>query len=121
MPLNMPKVSVIIPVYNAEDFIDSCLMSVFEQDYKNLEVIVVDDGSIDASQEKIKSYGDKIKFEYQVNSGAPKARNLGLSIATGKYVKFLDSDDVLEKNIISRQVEKMEGLSERDIVYGDYY
>lgn len=116
-----PKVSIIIPMYNAEEFIGSCLKSVLSQDYYNLEVIVIDDGSTDLSLEALESFKNRVIIFSQENSGAPVARNRGLLIASGKYVKFLDSDDVLEEGVIKRQVEKLESLKENDIVYGDYY
>lgn len=117
---NLPLVSIIIPCFNSENYIAECLNSVLAQDYKNLEVIVVDDGSQDDSLNIIKSYTN-IQLYTQKNSGACVARNLGLSKSRGKYIKFLDSDDFLEPSIIKKQVDLAEQLDEDRIVYGDYY
>ena len=114
------KISIIIPNYNSQEYITECLDSVLNQDYPNIEVIVIDDGSTDHSLEKIQPYLDKITLITQVNQGACIARNAGLRIASGEYIKFLDSDDYLEKNIISSQVKVINSLQENEIVYGDF-
>lgn len=113
------KVSIIIPNYNSQEYIAECLDSVLNQDYPNIEVIVIDDGSTDHSLEKIQPYLDKITLITQVNQGACIARNAGLRIASGEYIKFLDSDDYLASNIISTQVNKIKNLDKRAIVFGD--
>lgn len=92
-------ISVIIPVYNASEYLDKCLESVLSQTLKNIEVICVDDGSTDNSVEIIRNYAasdDRIILVQQTNKGAGAARNLGLQYARGKYVHFLDADDWLE-------------------------
>lgn len=107
----MKKASVIIPVYNSERYIENCLKSLLNQDYQNIEIIVVNDGSTDSSEKIIKEYSKKkslVKYIYQDNFGAPSARNKGLSKATGDYIIFFDSDDFVEKNFISKMVEKIE-------------
>lgn len=119
MPIT-PKVSIIIPCYNSEPYIDDCLKSIFTQNYMNLEIIVIDDGSTDNSLKILESYRDKIILISQANSGACIARNKGLEIASGKYIKFLDSDDYLAPGIISSQVNKIEPLNNNEIVYGDF-
>ena len=95
----MPKVSVIIPVYNVEKYLKQCLDSVVNQTLKDIEIICIDDGSADNSIEILKEYAQKdnrfIILE-QENQGAGAARNKGLSIATGEYVHFMDSDDWIE-------------------------
>ena len=98
-------VSVIIPVYNVEKYIDECLKSVVSQTYKNIEVIIINDGSTDKSEEIIRSYLDKyenITYIYQQNKGVSEARNLGLKNATGDYVLFVDSDDYIHKSMIEK-------------------
>ena len=95
----MPKVSVIIPVYNVEKYLSQCLDSVVNQTLKDIEIICVDDGSTDNSLEILKTYAQKdsrIKILTQQNQYAGVARNKGLEIATGEYVHFLDSDDWIE-------------------------
>lgn len=114
-----PLVSVIIPCFNAEKYIDKCILSVLEQDYENIEIIIIDDGSTDGSLEIIKKYNN-VNILTQSNSGACVARNAGLKISRGKYVKFLDSDDVLLCGILKRQVNLAELSSDNDIIYGDY-
>lgn len=110
-------VSIIIPVYNVEKYINKCLDSVLEQDYKHIEIVVINDGSTDRSVEIVKEYTDeRIVLLNKVNGGLSSARNYGVKYCTGDYVFFLDSDDWIEKNTISLLVDKMQ--SGIDIVQG---
>lgn len=114
-----PKVSVVIPVYNGADFILDALDSVFLQDYSNVEVLVIDDCSTDATMNVL----GKCKYPIQVlknkiNSGASHSRNKGIKNSTGKYIAFLDADDVWFKNKLCRQVTLMSKNSEAGLVYG---
>lgn len=86
-------ISVIIPVYNAEKYIDRCLSSVLSQDYENYEIIAVNDGSTDGSLKRLQSYGDKIKLFDKPNGGVSSARNLGIKMCSGDFITFLDADD----------------------------
>lgn len=98
---NKPKVSIIIPVYKVEKFLDSSVESVVNQDYPNLEIILVDDGSPDKCPEicdKWAKRDNRIKVVHKVNGGVSDARNVGLDMATGDYVVFLDSDDKINSN-----------------------
>lgn len=102
------KVSIIIPVYNVEKYLEECLLSAINQDYENIEIIVVDDGSTDGSAKVI----EKFKSEYPTiidirteNQGLSAARNQGLDMATGDYILFLDSDDWFESSTVSLCVE----------------
>src|SRR5699024_8688641 len=99
---NMLKISVIVPVYNAEKYLHRCIKSILDQTYKNLEIILVDDGSIDTSG-KICDYYDhkdeRIKVIHKENGGQSSARNTGLTIASGDYVSFVDSDDWIVEDI----------------------
>lgn len=113
------KISVIIPCYNAENFILRCIESVLQQDYKNIEIIVVDDGSTDHSVQKLTPYLDKIILVTQKNQGACVARNSGLAVATGDFIKFLDADDYLAEGILSSQADKLESLDDSSIVFGN--
>ena len=102
----MPKVSVIIPTYNRGNFILSAIESVLAQNYRNFEIIVVDDGSTDDTQIQLKKFTDKIKYFYQPNQGISSARNTGIRFAQGEYIAFLDSDDLWlgDKLMIQTQI-----------------
>lgn len=95
----MPKFSIIVPVYNVEEYIEKCLTSIQDQTYKDYEVIVVNDGTKDNSMELVKKY--PFKVINQKNQGLSAARNRGVKEATGDYILFLDSDDYLEKETLS--------------------
>lgn len=113
-----PKVSLIIPVYNVFVFLQQCLDSVLSQTFKDIEIIVIDDGSTDESGMLCDAYAegdDKIKVYRTENRGLSAARNLGLDKATGEYIAFLDSDDWIESNFLHRMVETAETY-EPDIV-----
>lgn len=100
-------VSVIIPNYNGRDFIAACLDSVLRQNYKNVEIIVVDDGSTDDSLQILLSYQDRIQVISIEHQGASAARNIGISSAKGRFIALLDSDDIWERNKLDQQMEKM--------------
>lgn len=109
----MPKVSLIIPVYNVENYIEKCLNSVVNQTLKDMEVIIVNDGSKDLSKQKIQKYLEKypwIKYLEKENGGLSDARNYGMPYATGKYIAFLDSDDYVEKTMY----EEMYNIAEKE-------
>ena len=106
----MDKVSVIIPVYRAEQYIEACVRSVAEQSYSNLEILLVDDGSPDCSGEicdKLAGVDKRIRVIHKSNGGASSARNAGLKYAGGTYICFVDSDDVLPANAIEMLVRTM--------------
>ncbi|MGO5315120.1 glycosyltransferase [Bilifractor sp. LCP21S3_A7] len=116
-------VSIIIPVYNIENYIVKCIKSVVTQSYNNLEIIVVDDGSTDNSIQKIKQIKDnRIKIFHKENGGLSSARNFGLKKAIGEYIFFLDGDDYLDKNAINNLVI-VSSINDVDIVQGEacYY
>ena len=103
----MAKVSVIIPVYNAEKYLEQCVGSVMNQTLKDIEIICVDDGSPDNSLEvlkKLQSQDDRVKIISQPNGGAGAARNNGLRNATGEYLSFLDADDFFEPDMLEEAV-----------------
>ena len=96
------KVSVIVAAYNIEKYIARCLDSILNQTYKNLEIIVVNDGSSDNTGEIIDKYSEKdirIKVIHKENSGVSSARNKGLDMSTGDYIGFVDGDDTLETDM----------------------
>lgn len=92
-------ISIIIPVYNCQDYLKRCLDSVFAQDYDNYEVICIDDGSTDGSERILKEYN--IRYYRQENSGQAVARNKGIELANGKWICFVDSDDSIEPVYLS--------------------
>lgn len=108
----MPKVSIIIPVYNAEKYIGKCLDSILNQTYKNIEVIVVNDGSTDNSEEIIKQYTKNekynIKYFKNENRGVSFSRNFGVNYAEGDYIFFVDADDYLDEKLLYNIQNEME-------------
>lgn len=112
------KVSIIIPVYNVEKYIEECLESVIRQTYKNVEVILIDDGSTDKSGKICDIYMNKdsrIKVIHKKNEGAASAKNIGLKNISGTYVMFVDSDDVIDKKCVENKVRVLEE-TDADIV-----
>lgn len=108
-----PLVSVVIPTYNRAGLIDRSLESAFAQTYDNLEVIVVDDGSTDNTEEVLPStWGDRIRYHRQENQGAGAARNTGIGLAQGEFVAFLDSDDEWSRDKIEKQVELFQSIDD---------
>lgn len=100
----MDKISVIVPIYNAEKYLDRCVVSIVRQSYLNLEIILVDDGSSDKSQEICERWvrqDKRVKVIRQTNGGVSRARNQGLAHATGDYVVWVDSDDYLLEDMIA--------------------
>jgi len=106
----MPKISVIVPVYNTEKYVKKCLESIINQTMQDFEIIVVDDGSTDNSAEVINKLIRKneniiIKYYRKENGGLSDARNYGVKYAEGKYISFIDSDDYIDKNLF-KNLEK---------------
>lgn len=99
-----PLVSIVIPCRNSEDSIGESIESATAQTYRNVEVIVIDDGSTDNSLGVIQSFGDRIRFESRKNVGAAAARNRGIKLARGELIQFLDSDDLLHPGKLERMV-----------------
>ena len=123
MIMENSKISVIIPVYKVEEYLPRCLDSVINQTYKNLEIILVDDGSPDKSGEICDKYAaldERIKVIHQENRGLPEARNSGMDIATGDYIACVDSDDWLETDMYSCLVQQMIE-NNTDVVYCGFY
>ena len=122
----MPKLSIIIPVYNVEKYLPKCLESILKQPFKDLEVICVNDGSTDGSLDvlqKIKKNDDRVVIIDKKNEGSGIARNIGLSTAQGEYVYFIDSDDWLEDDVLARIIAKADELQTDILVFGglSYY
>ena len=106
----MDKISIIIPIYNAEKYLKECLDSLIKQEYGNVEIILVNDGSKDSSKEICMQYltDKRIVYVEQINGGVSKARNLGLSKATGEYIAFIDSDDMLVDGALGQVMDIIE-------------
>ena len=117
----MTDISIIVPVYNAEKYLKKCLDSLVNQTKKELEFILINDGSTDKSEEIIKTYKDKrIKYFKNKNQGIGKTRNLGIEKSSGKYIMFLDSDDYFSSDaceILYKEAEK----EKADLIVFDYY
>lgn len=115
-----PLVSIIIPCFNTEKYISEAIASALNQTYPNIEVIVVDDGSTDRSLEIIQSFGDRLIYEQINHQGACAARNRGLQLSKGKYIQFLDADDLLLSNKIETQLPLLES-NQADLVFCNGY
>lgn len=107
----MVKVSVIVPVYNSELFIKDCLESILNQSYKDFEIIIVNDGSTDNSENLIMDYlqDDRVQYYYVQNEGISSARNFGIVKSKGEFISFVDSDDIIDKyflEVMIREIEK---------------
>jgi glycosyltransferase involved in cell wall biosynthesis len=109
--VSQPLVSVIVPVYNVEKYIKKCVRTIMEQDHKNLEIILVDDGTKDSSGQIIDELArqdHRIHVIHKENGGVSSARNSGLDVATGEYIVFVDGDDYVEKEYVSYLVDLAE-------------
>lgn len=116
----MKKVSLIIPVYNSEKYIEKCLDSVLSQTYKNIEILVINDGSKDNSIDIIKKYAKKDKRIVVIdkeNEGVSKTRNLGITKASGEYIMFIDNDDFIDKDYVESYIKEADNY---DIIVGSY-
>jgi glycosyltransferase involved in cell wall biosynthesis len=104
----MPKISVIVPVYNMENYLQKCLSSIATQTHKDLEIILINDGSTDGSSKICDDYAakeERIKVIHKSNGGVASARNAGLKICTGEYIAFVDSDDWIEPTMYSELLD----------------
>ena len=116
-----PMVSIIITTYNDGLLVCEAIESSLGQTYKNIEIIVVDDGSTDDTGKIIKKkYKDRILYVYQENKGPGSARNTGIRISSGKYLQFLDSDDLLDKEKLSLQIKLLKTTHDKALSYCDY-
>jgi glycosyltransferase involved in cell wall biosynthesis len=116
---NQPLVSIVIPCYNCEEWVQPAVESCLNQTYPNIEIIVIDDGSTDRSLEILRQFLPRIELKTGPNRGGNSARNTGFALSTGEYIQFLDADDYLEPDKIARQVRFLEETG-ADVVYGDW-
>jgi glycosyltransferase involved in cell wall biosynthesis len=107
---NQPGVSVIIPTFNRANVISETIDSVLAQTYRDIEIIIVDDGSTDDTAKKLSIYGNKIRIVYQLNAGTSAARNRGIEVSTAKIIAFQDSDDLWKPTKLERQVSLLDRL-----------
>lgn len=115
------KVSILIPLYNAEQYIAETITSIINQSYTNIELIIVDDGSTDNSYELAQAYtSEKVNVFQQVNKGACAARNKALELSTGAYIVFFDADDIMYKDKIKNQMELVEKYG-NDYIYSSQW
>ena len=118
-----PLLSIIVPIYNVEQYVDRCIQSILNQTYQNLEIILVDDGATDCSGAIADSYAAKdkrIKVFHKENGGLSDARNYGLEHVTGDYILFIDSDDFIV-NIMCERLITVASSNNADIVSCNYY
>jgi len=116
------KVSVIIPTYNRKAFLPEAIDSVLNQTYRDIEIIVVDDGSTDGTGDLLKErYGDTIRYYYKANGGCASARNAGIKISEGEYIAFLDSDDMFLPEKLEDQAAVLDSHRNVGLVYSDSY
>jgi len=119
-----PKVSVIVPTFNSVKYIGKCVDSILSQDYGNIEIVIVDDGSVDNTEEFIKNEyrnSTSIKYIYKKNGGVSSARNVGINFCEGELIAFLDADDVYVESKISCQVRHFAENVECMMVYSDMF
>lgn len=118
-----PKVSIIIPVYNGSNYLREAIDSALAQTYKNIEIIVINDGSSDEGRTEAiaKSYGDKIRYIYKKNGGVSTALNVGILAAEGEYISWLSHDDVYMPNKLEVQINYLRNEKNPIILYSDYY
>ena len=117
----MSKISIIVPVYNAEKYIENCVRSIAEQTYTNIEIILVNDGSSDTSGEKcdqLAQQDSRIKVIHKPNGGVSSARNAGLDVASGSYIAFVDSDDTVKSTWLTDLMLLNEGFEADVISFG---
>ena len=114
-------VSICIPTYNRKEYLKETIDSIKAQTYKDYEIVIVDDGSTDGTEEMINQLDFPVTYYWQQNSGDASARNKLIELAKGKYISFIDSDDLLLPDAIERMVRIMEAHTEDVIVYGSYY
>lgn len=121
--MNDQLVSVIIPVYNSEKYLEQCLNSVVSQTYQNIEIILVNDGSSDQSESICKTYAEKdkrIHYIIQQNQGASAARNTGIKASTGRYILFVDADDYIAKDMVETMMNMVDEGSMAVCNYGTF-
>lgn len=115
-------VSIIVPIYNVQSFLNECINSLLKQTYSNIEVLLINDGSTDKSEEICREYCKKdsrLSYFYQSNSGVSSARNKGINYSKGNYILFVDADDYVEPSFVEEMLASLK-INEVDCVQCGY-
>ena len=121
--MNKDKLSVIVPIFNGENKIENCLNSIRKQNYNNLEIIVIDDGSTDSTFEicnMIAKEDERVKVYYKENGGVSSARNTGIEKASGKYLMFIDGDDIIDSDFVNSFMQKKELIDRNNYCFIEF-
>ena len=113
-------VSVVIPVYNSEKYLEDCLNSILDQTYENIEIIVIDDGSTDSSANILKKYSDQVTILSQKNSGLASALHLGISKMKGHWFKWFSPDDIMHPHTVETLVDEIKKFPDNTIIYSNW-
>lgn len=120
----MVKISIVIPIYNVEFYIEDCITSIGLQDYRDFEVVLVDDGSPDNSCAIAEKIASKFQLQYKVihqsNQGVSAARNKGIKEANGEYILMVDADDILNPSFLSHYVHEFSRLNRKDVIFSNF-
>ena len=117
--MSNPTVSVVMPVYNGENYLRLAIESVLAQTFQDFEIIVIDDGSKDATHEVAQSFGDRVRYVSQENAGVAAAVNHGISLARGRYFAWLSHDDLYAPEKLSRQLQALQAIGKPAVCYTD--
>jgi glycosyltransferase involved in cell wall biosynthesis len=117
-PGDQPRISVVMPVYNGEQYLDQAIQSVLDQEYALLELLVIDDGSADGTARVANRYLPTVQYHYREHAGLAATRNFGTAVATGEFLAFLDADDVWAPGKLTRQVAALRADPTLDAVFG---
>lgn len=121
--MEYPRISVIVPIYNTEKYLNKCIESIINQTYKELEIILIDDGSSDSSADMCDNWAQKdkrIMVQHKPNGGLSDARNAGITLSTGEFIMFVDSDDFIDIHTIA-DLYKIQSSTNADVVCGGIY
>lgn len=117
----MPFFSVVIPTYNRSEMARDAVQSVLDQDFHDFELVVVDDGSSDNTPEVMASFSNKLHYHRQINGGVASARNMGISLSSGQYICYLDSDDLWPKNKLSNYKSLIDSRERPAFIFSDFH
>lgn len=111
-------ITVIIPAYNCDKFIERCISNLLRESLNQIEILVINDGSSDKTLEKLEKYSEKIKIISKPNGGVSSARNVGIKNASGRYITFLDADDEIPSGVLSKYIEIINNNSDMELLQG---